>query len=285
MRAIKKEKMRRLQNSFLLALTLLICFSACRREDPQLGPAPSAADAEFDTTRSATSPNTMHFSTVNQELQAVWDFGNGSTATGTNVTYTFPLRGTYPVMVTVFTSGGSASSSKNIVIPQDSVGPLREALTGGGSKTWVIDSTTTAHFGVGPDPIGSAGNFPEFYAASPNDKSGVGMYDDRYIFYVDGSFDMVTQGEAYVHNSYASQFPGSYENKTDYTAPYPDQLGETFSLVEDTDTTLTLSGDTWLGMYTGVNTYRILTLNDTVLWLQYQQDNDDLFWYLRLIPE
>lgn len=282
------------QNYFLLALILLVGFTACKREDPQLGDPPSAADAMFNYTPSVDNANIIEFNCVNQEVRAMWDFGNGSTATGTNVTSSYPLAGTYTVTVTVFTQGGSASSTQDIVIAQDDPSllnsPLFAFLTGGdqgpGFKTWVIDSNSAAHFGVGPDPIGNAGNFPEYYAAGPNDKAGVGMYDDRYTFTLNGfGFDMITQGSAYVHNELAGDFPGSFENAVDYTAPYPDQTGETWTITEGSDTTLTLSGDTWLGMYTGFNTYRILAIDDTTLWLQYGHHSDGLFWYLRLIPE
>ena len=38
-------------------------------------------------------------------------------------------------------------------------------------------------------------------------------------------------------------------------------------------------------MYTGVQEYRIILLNDTALWLQYKHHSGGLNWYLKLIPE
>ena len=279
---------------YLFFALVLLGTLSCKREDPQLGDPPTDADAAFVATPSAANPNIIEFTAGNQEMTAIWDLGNGSTAKGGMVTGTYPNAGTYTVTLTVFNQGGSASSSQDIVIantdPSLLDSPLFNALTGGasgpGSKTWVIDSASAAHFGVGPDPIGAAGNWPEYYAAAAGDKAGVGMYDDRYVFYLNEfQFDMVNNGHVYVHNTLAADFPGSYENAVDYTAPYTNQLDETWTITEGADTTLTVSGNSFLGMYTGFREYRILHLNDTSLWLQYKHHEGGLFWYLHLIPE
>lgn len=278
----------------IIVVLLALGFASCQKEDPSLGPAPTAADAVFTATPTTANPNIVDFKLNNTDIRATWDLGNGSTGTGNTITGTYPSAGTYTVTVTVFTSGGSASSSQEIVIAQDDPSllssPLYDMLTGGaggsGSKSWVIDSAGDAHFGVGPDPIGAGGDFPEWYAAGALEKAGVGMYDDRYEFFITGfQFDMKNNGDVYVHNSLAGDFPGSYENLTDYTAPYTEQLGETWTITEGADTSLTVSGNSFLGMYTGVRTYRILTLTDTSLWLQYKHHDGGLHWYLRLIPE
>lgn len=277
----------------LLALATTIAVS-CKKKDPQLGEAPTQADAAFTHQPSAANANIIEFSAVNTDIQAVWDLGNGQTATGSNVTGIYPNAGTYTVKLTVFGSGGSASTTQDIIIDQTDPslldGPIYAALTGGstgpGFKTWVIDSVSSAHFGVGPDPIGAAGDYPEWWAASPGDKAGVGMYDDRYVFYLNNfQFDMVNNGDVYVHNSLSGDFPGSFENAGDYTAPYTDQLNETWVVTEGADTTLSVSGSTFLGMWTGYKDYKIIQYSDTSLWLSYKHHEGGLTWYLRLIPE
>jgi len=280
-------------NYFLFALLALGVLS-CQPEDPQLGPAPTDADAQFNAVPTAANANIIDFTAVSEGVNAVWDLGNGQSGTGTSVTGIYPNAGTYTVTLTIFGRGGSASSTQDIVIantdPTLLDNPLFDILTGGatgpGSKTWVMDSAMAAHFGVGPDPVGAAGDFPEWYAAAPGDKGGVGLYDDRYTFYLANfQFDMVTQGQAYVHNGLAADFPGSFENSTDYTAPYPDQLGETWTIIEGADTILRVSGDSWLGMYTGVRDYRVVSISDTSIFLQYKHFDGGLHWYIRLIPE
>lgn len=281
--------------NYLFVGLMLVGFMSCKKkEDPSLGDPPTDADAAFVFTPSAANPNIIEFTASNSSITKRWEFGNGSTGSSTNETGVYPNAGTYTVTLTVFGQGGSNSSTQDVVIantdPSLLNNPIYNMLTGGtagpGSKTWVIDSVSPAHFGVGPDPIGAAGDYPEYYAAAAGDKGGVGMYDDRYVFSLtDFQFDMVTQGQAYVHNTLSADFPGSYENATDYTAPYADRLGETWTIVEGADTTLTISGDAFLGLYTGVREYRIIALSDTALWLQYAHHAGGLLWYLRMIPE
>lgn len=279
---------------FLFFVLTLFAIFSCKKEDPKLGEPPTTADAQFTFQPSAANPNIIEFSAINQSVNAIWDLGNGASASGSNVTGTYPYAGTYTVTLTVFTSGGSASSSQDIVIDQSDPtlldNPLYTMLTGGisgpGSKTWVLDSLVLAHFGVGPDPIGAAGNYPEWWAAGPLEKSGVGLYDDRLVFHIDNfQFDMINNGDVYVHNGLAANFPGSYENLNDYTAPYTDQLNETWTITEGADTTLSVSGNSFIGFYSGVQNYKVINISDTSLWLQYGHFDGGLLWYLRLIPE
>lgn len=256
--------------------------------------APTVDDAAFTYAPSSGNPNIIEFTAVNSDMSAYWDFGNGTTGTGPSVSATYPNAGTYTVELIVSNSAGSNSSSQDIVIDQTDPSllnnPIYTFLTGGvsgtGSKTWVIDSASATHFGVGPDPIGAAGNFPEWWAANPNDKPGCGLYNDRYVFHLNNfQFDMVVNGDVYVNNELSADFPGSYENLTDYTAPYTDQMNETWTLTEDADTTLSVSGDSFIGFWTGVRDYKIINVSDTSLWLQYTHHSGGLLWYLRLIPE
>ena len=151
----------------LVALALLVSVG-CKKE-PSLGDPPTAEDAEFTFMPSATNPNVIDFTANNTTLQANWDFGNGTTGEGTNVSSSYPFAGTYTVTLTVQNSGGSASSSQQIVIAQDDPSllssPIYALLTGGSSKTWAVDSVRPGHMGVGPNPSGAAGDYPEWWAA------------------------------------------------------------------------------------------------------------------------
>ncbi len=281
------------------AIITMFAFSTCKKERPQLGTAPTVNDATFIASPSAANSNIIDFALSNTELLASWDFGNGLTGTGSSPSSSYPYAGTYTVTVRIFTQGGSAESSQEVVIAIDDPSlinnPLYTMLSGGpsgpGSKTWHVDSANAGHLGVGPDPISALGNVPEWWAAGANEKPGCGLYDDRYVFHIDGfEFDMECNDDVYVHNTLSADFPGSFMNLGDYTAPYSDQLDETWVITEGADTTLTLSGDSFLGLYSGVNTYKIISLSETEMWLQYKHScscSDDglLHWYLRLIPE
>jgi len=281
----------------LLFLGVMGAFALSGCEDePSLGTAPTTADAEFTYTPTAANPNVIEFDAKNKNLIAKWDFGNGTKAEGPTVQGTFPLKGTYVVTLTVFNSGGSASTSQTITIAQDDAtllnNPLYTILTGGsagkGYKTWVIDSTRDGHFGVGPNPVGAAGNYPEWWAAKKNDKSNTGLYNDQFVFRLKGfGFDQMTKGDVYVNSAQAANFPGATLNvKTDYTAPYADQTNQNWTLTLGADTTLTVSGKSFIGYYTGVNTYKIIRMSENELFLRYvDAANSQLAWYIRLVPD
>lgn len=279
--------------SFLLLITVLL---GCRREDPQLGEPPTAADAEFTYSPSPENDNIIIFTANNANVLAKWDLGNETKAEGTTVQGIYPLAGTYVVTLTVFTSGGSASTTQEIVIAEDDPSlldkPVFNYLTGGqdiGSKTWVIDSVVDAHFGVGPNPIEAAGATPEWYAATACEKAGAGFYNDRYTFSLIGfKFDMITNGDVYLNAEQAGNFQGAAQADVgDYTAPYTDQIGESWNILEeDGKTFLSVTGDAFIGYYTGVKTYEIISLNEDEMFLrQLDAANDELSWYLRLVPE
>jgi len=182
---------------FFLSVITVFALAGCE-DEPSLGDAPTAADAEFTYAATANNPNVIEFNAKNKNLIAKWDFGNGTKDEGPTALGTFPLKGTYTVTLTVFNSGGSASSAQTITIAQDDASLLNNALytimTGGsagkGYKTWLIDSSRDAHFGVGPNPIGASGNYPEYWAAKKNDKSNTGLYNDAFVFHSKGfAFD------------------------------------------------------------------------------------------------
>jgi hypothetical protein len=85
-----------------------------------------------------------------------------------------------------------------------------------------------------------------------------------------------------VHNSIAASFPGSYQNLGDFTAPFDNQMNESWLLTEGAENTITISGNAFLGFYTGPRVYRILSATDSTLHLQYGHNAGGLKWYLKL---
>ncbi|MFT5348687.1 MAG: PKD repeat protein [Bacteroidia bacterium] len=275
-----------------LSLALILGISSCKEDEtPKLGEAPTEADAAFTYAPTAANANIIDFTATNAGFTYSWDFDNGTNAATKEATAEYPNKGTYTVTLTVLNSGGSASSSQDIIIADDDASllnnPLYTLLTGGtaggGSKTWVIDSTRQAHLGVGP--VG--GTWPEWWDASPGDKANSGLYSDKYTFTLQGfKFDQITNGSVFVKTGSQGQFPGSYENSDDWSAPFADQLGETWTIIEgDEDTTISISGEAFLGMYTGVREYKIVTLSENELTIRYVDVADaTTAWYLRLVP-
>lgn len=278
-----------------LSLALILGISSCKDDDaPTLGTAPTEADAAFTFSPSADNANIIEFTATNSGFTYSWNFDNGTTATTKEATASYPTKGTYEVTLTVFNSGGSASSTQDVVIAEDDAtllnSPLFTFLTGGvaggGSKTWVIDSSRLAHLGVGP--VG--GTWPEWWPTNlaEGNKSGSGLYTDRYTFKLaDFKFEHVTGGEVFIKTGSQGGFPGAYSNSDDWTAPYSDKLDNTWTIIEgDEDTTLRITGDGFLGMYTGVREYQITRLGENELSLRYIDVADPVTaWYLRLVPE
>lgn len=285
--------MKQLKYFVLTLATCAIVFASCKDDDaPTLGDAPSDADAQFTYKATADNDNIIEFTAANSSLTAKWDFGNGLTGEGTVVQASYPNKGTYTVTLTVFNSGGSNSSSQDIVIEQDDPtllnNPLYALLTGGDTKTWVIDSTRDGHFGVGPNPSSALGDVPEYYAASRLEKTGAGFYNDEFVFRLSGfGFDQITNGDVYINAQQESNFPGAYDPGVgDLTAPYDNQTGETWNLTEGEDTTITVSGKSYIGYVTGVQTYKVVRISENELFLRYEDAEDPaLAWYLRLVPD
>ena len=274
-----------------LSLTLILGISSCKEDEtPTLGEAPTEADAAFTYAPTAANANIIDYTATNAGFTYSWDFDNGTNVATKEATAEYPNKGTYTVTLTVFNSGGSASTSQDIIIADDDASllnnPLYTLLTGGtagsGSKTWVIDSTRQAHLGVGP--VG--GTWPEWWDADPGIKANSGLYSDKYTFTLQGfKFDQITNGSVFVKTGSQGQFPGAYENSDDYTAPFSDQLNENWTIVEGEDTTISISGKAFLGMYTGVREYKIVTLSENELTLRYVDAADETTaWYLRLVP-
>jgi PKD repeat protein len=280
---------------FLMVFALMALFSSCKEDEPELADPPVAADANFTYTPSAQTDNILEFRASNQNIQAFWDLGNGSFVEGVTAVGVYPAAGIYTVTLTIFNQGGSTSSVQDVVIENDDPGlldnPIFDLLTGGtsgpGSKSWVIDSLTPGHFGVGPNPSPN-GDFPAYYAAAALEKSGSGMYNDVYTFTLQGfQFDMVTNGDIYLNTAQLSDWPDAFKSDVgDYTSPFPDQIGKAWTYSEGEDTLISISADAFIGYFTGVRTYKIVTIEENLLFLRMEDSQDAaLAWYLRLIPE
>ena len=295
---MSKTILKLIMSSITTMVVMLLVLSSCKKDEPTLGQPPSAADAVFTYEASTSSDNIIVFTASNSSLTHQWELGNGATAEGSVVEGIYPYEGTYTVKLSVFNSGGSNSSTQDIVIAQDDPtlidNPIYDLLTGGvsgpGYKSWAVDSVVATHFGVGPNPSESAGDYPEWWAAGPLEKTGSGMYNDLYTFHLQNfGFDWITNGDLYVNSMSAGLAPFTdtvASNVGDFTAFYPDQLGESWILTEGDDTTISLSGDAMIAYWTTQQTYKIVHLEENKLILR-QVDGMDpgLAWYVTLVPE
>jgi len=185
------------------AAILMLTLFNCQEEDQEFGDiiAPTNMIIQYDIVGAdATNPNgdgsgVVNFTTVADDAISYQYIFNGaiSTAPGGEKNYTFSTLGlnTYTITVVAFGRGGISSSETvqlDVLSTYDAPADLITMLTSDGSRTWRIKNEGPGHFGLGP----VAGIFNEYYGASPDDKVGVGMYDDRYTFNIDGTFTHVT---------------------------------------------------------------------------------------------
>jgi PKD repeat protein len=206
---------------------------------PDVGPAPKAADLQITITPGADA---FHFVIENKSTVtgiAHWDLGNGANATGNSVTSYYPLPNTYTVTLTLYAKGGNATVTKTVTTTEVDwsyfSNPTITLLTGGADavngKTWVMDSLSPAHIGVGPNLENSF----QWWAAGANEKSGVGMYDDTFnLKLVEFKVTYDNKGVSYVKEFRKAD--AAYSNartfKGDWMVDYPGIHVGTWSVLE-----------------------------------------------------
>lgn len=284
------------KTQWIVPVLLLFGLVACEPQmssDPSLDPAPTSESVTFEMEPTADNANVIQFTNTSESFRAVWDLGNGQTKEGDEVIGEYPVQGEYVVTLTIFTPSGQAMNTDTVTIAETNPAMLDDPnlnmLTGGfdntGGKTWVVDSTQAGHFGVGPGD----GNWPEYFAATPEQKTGTGLYNDRYTFALDGfSFDMETNGDVFINDSH----PDAFANATaapggDLMAPWEAPDNQTFTLTEgeNGNLRLTVSDPTFIGFYNGSNTYEVIELTENSMTLKVVDPVEGLAWYHTLIPE
>ena len=193
--------MKNILKTGLIAL-LLVFAGACSNDDYDIGEISAPTNLQVETEilgQSGDMPQgdgsgQVTFNSVaDGAMTYKYVFDNGSTVTSPSGVYThqFSETGTkvYTVNVIAYGAGGTASSTTvdvEVLVTYEPPADLLEKLIG---KEWRVKAEVPGHFGLGP--VG--GVVPtEWYAAGANEKTGTGMYDDRYIFNEDGTFTHIT---------------------------------------------------------------------------------------------
>ncbi len=246
-------------------------------------------DDEFHYQLQLTSPS------MNGIYQVSFDLGNGSVIKDESGTAYYPLPGEYTITMTVKTNSGSSSISKTHTTTATDYtlfdDPIMVALSGGADalegKSWVLDSLTMGHLGVGP--VGSEGL--AWWAAAPLSKTGMEMYDDRITFKLVG-FEAIYENHG---KSYVKDFRGddpNYSNPVDpgddLIVEYDPQPGSWMIESEEGKDYLVLSGPTPIypifDTGAGDGRYEIITLEENFMQLV-AIGGDGNAWGYKLIPE
>ncbi|MFA1769897.1 PKD domain-containing protein [Rufibacter glacialis] len=274
-----------------ICLLFLAAFSwtGCEVEDPELAPAPTAEQVTF-TMKPTSNPNIITFTSTAPGFKALWDFGDGATGEGTEVTHAYPVKGEYTVKLTIYTAGGSTSSTQKVTIANTNPTMLNREdynfLTGGANqlegKTWVIDKQAGGHLGIGP----ITGTTPEWYQAAPNEKASEGYYDDEMTFKLSNtlSYTYKNNGTTFTNGANAAGI-GGVASASDYTVNYVPPANLTWSISEEgTKKFLIISNGGFIGYYTGVSKYEILSLTENEMYLRSGSGaNAEHAWYQKLV--
>lgn len=205
--------------------------------------------------------------------------------------------GTYEVEVQMYNRNGVCDGSKiyEFTINNSMVDftPYMRRLTNGESKTWMFAAEKPAHLGCGE----SGSNGTGWWSASPNEKGGVGLYENRFIFTDNGgastgsyTYDPASSGTVYV-NCGIESLPPYTDNRdasVDYAAPAQKQETSFEIKAEGNDLFLTFPAGTLLGYIPFVEAvnapkYKILNIkNDEI---ELVVDNGAIAWHYLLTIE
>lgn len=291
---------------FILSLTLII---SCQEDDLTIGDiiapsnieisvtymdegvvteAPGLGSGVVEFTATATNATAFHFVIQGQtKLQESGYISHNFTTLNTN---------TYTVTAIAFGTGGT-SSSKTIEVEvlalYEPPADLTEMLHGGTEKSWRIKAESKPHFGLGP--VGGS-TVAEWYSANAFEKAEVGMYDDRYIFNVDGTFTHVTNidsgdntGTVFGRIDLIDELGssgGEIDGADVLNLPYND-YGENYILTAPGGAeTISLSNLGFIGYYTGGNhQYKIFSRSANEMVLTTADGNNEFGWWFVLVPE
>jgi len=213
--------------------------------------------------------------------------------------YTTLGLNTYRITAVVYGKGGSSSTvTKDVTVRSDfNVDPAIVAnLTGGTTKTWVVDKSVAGHMGVGP---WSGSVVPEWWAAGVNEKVACCncFYTSTFTFAkvaANNTYTLqVTNPDgAFTKTGSLTTLPGipasgdegcySYSGGTSAISFIPASTGIA-ATTPSTQTSILLAGNaTYIGYGAVQKEYEILVLTPTYMYLRVQGTETGNAWYLKL---
>ncbi|OGX90549.1 PKD domain-containing protein [Hymenobacter coccineus] len=162
----------------LLAGPLLL--ASCDKNDKgQLdGPVPTATFTASAPMAVGLTTSVTFTSTATDAAFYEWDFGDGTRGTGQTVTHVYATGGTVKVQLTTSGRGGTGVSAQTDLVLPPVTDAVKLLLTGGSSKTWVLDNTVAAPIVVGPSDASPDG----YYAGGPAGSLPACQADDEFTF-------------------------------------------------------------------------------------------------------
>lgn len=304
---------------FFVGISALMMMAAgCEKKDYTMGNLTAPTDVVINTTivgQDATHPNGDGSGDVVISLtgknvlawkvnyDAVNSTAFESLPTGkTTKKYTKLGVNTYRISVVAYGPGATSTTvTKDIIVRSDftPAASIVTNLVGTGSKTWKVDKSIPAHFGVGPWSTTSV--TPEWWSAAINEKVNCCncFYTASFTFSKDAttgnySLAVATPDGAFTKTgSLAGGLPGipasgpeacySYGGGTSSFTFVPSSSGIA-ATAPSTKTAILLPGtNTFIGYGAVLKEYEILSITPTALYLRVQGTETGNAWYLKLV--
>lgn len=290
---------------YCLIAAVLVGAVGCKKESYSFGELKAPTDLTITTELVGVSPTkpdgdgsgaVIVKASANSALTYHVDYGNGIVETAPNGTITYkyftPGTKTYTITVNAVGTGGAmTTASKKVTVFVAFVIPeaMRNAFTGGSSKTWVTDKDANGHFGVGPvDQF-----YPIWYEAPPNAREAC-AYDDEITFSLntDNSIAMTIDNKGTSFSTAAatgfygfSGGDGCYAINTGGTRQLA-FMGATSASTpaQSSRVQFIVPGNGIINFGTGGTTYEIITFSDNKMFLR-SIGADGNAWYQRLIAK
>ena len=219
--------------------------------------------------------------------------------------YTSLGLNTYRITAVAYGAGGTSSIVTTDVTVRSDFTPdpaIVTNLTGGTSKTWVVDKSIPSHFGVGPWNVGSIR--PEWWSAAINEKVNCCncFYTATFTFTkiaASGTYTLAVASPdgAFTKTGSLATLPGIPASGDEGCYPYgggtsgfsfaPASSGApatpTAGNSPTTQTSILLGGsNTYIGYGSVQKEYEILTITPTAMYLRVQGTETGNAWYLKL---
>jgi len=311
---MKKYKYMTRITGILAIIALMVACEPQMADKPDIGLPPTADQLDFTITPGSDEFNFVITNTSSVTGIPSWDFGNGTKGTGQSKVVRYPMPGDYTIKLTLVTRGGTATLTKSLTQTETDFSiftdPVYVNLTGGvddaDGKTWVVDSESKGHFGVGDvtKALAAGTNWTVadgsvvWWAADPNIKSGTGAYDDELTFILTDfvvNYDSkgVSYVKAYVKDdpAMASIYLNPRLNKDDWDVDYATPVTGSWSIVESNGANyIVINSATPIfpGLDVGAkdNTYKILQVTENLLELTCESSYENwTVWHYYLIPK
>lgn len=276
--------------SILFTLLCVLGISSCEKAEYTFGELTAPSDISLVTNIAGldnANPNgdgTGYVAITTSASNAITykiDFGNGDIkmvpSGSINYKYSTPGVNDFTITVSAIGRGGVISNlSKKITVFVSFEIPsqILQDLTGGASKTWIMDKDVSGHFGVGQSDL----FWPNWYSAAPDEREGQGMYDDEITFEKDAndqvSINVQNNGDTWLIGE-AVSFYGFSGDAAKYPVETVGAKKLTFMDANSGSTSefstliqFMVPGNGIASVGVGGNTYEILELTDTTMHLR-----------------